>query len=230
MIAALRHALPWEFWAFVTRFGEAQLMAPTALVLGVWLAWIGARHSARVWLALFGIAFALTAATKIAFIGWGVGIPRINFTGISGHAMHASAVLPMLAHSLLSSSHRSARSVATALCYLLAALVALSRVVIGAHSASEVAVGFALGGAASALTIVRAQLPERALPHALAAVLVAAQLLNAIAAPSVRTHDFVTRVALVVSGHDKPYTRAMLRQRGDCWIPDWTTAQGRACS
>lgn len=224
MMAVPHFGLPWGFWEFVTRFGEAQLLTPTALALGVWLAWTGAGRSASLWLALFGFAFALTTATKIAFIGWGVGIPRLNFTGISGHAMHAAAVLPVLLHSLAASRGSASRGAAVAAGYAVAALVALSRFVIGAHSPSESVIGFALGGAASALTLSLAHLPARALPHTLGVALLAAQLINPLAAPSVRTHDIVTRVALAVSGHERPYTRGMLRKRGDCWVPDRTGA------
>jgi membrane-associated phospholipid phosphatase len=230
MSVASYFRLPWGFWEFVTRLGEAQLLTPTALALGAWLAWTGARRSAGLWLALFGFAFTLTSATKIAFIGWGVGIPRLNFTGISGHAMHAAAVLPLLLHSLAAARGRATRGAAVAAGYVVAAIVALSRFVLGAHSPSESVIGFALGGAASALTLVLAHLPARALPHTLGFVLVAAQLLNSLAAPSVRTHDIVTRVALAVSGHERPYTRGMLRKRGDCWVPDWATSAGRSCS
>lgn len=230
MMGMPHFGLPWGFWEFVTRFGEAQLLMPTALALGAWLAWIGASRSAALWLASFGFAFALTTASKIAFIGWGVGIPRLNFTGISGHAMHAAAVLPLLLHSLAAGRSRASRSAAVAAGYAVAMVVTLSRVVIGAHSPSESVIGFALGGAASALTLGLAHLPARGLPHSLGFVLVAAQLLNPIVAPRVRTHDIVTQFALTLSGHDRPYTRAMLRQRGDCWVPDWTTGPGQSCS
>lgn len=231
MPLAQHFGLPWGFWIVVTRFGEAQLLLPTALVLGGWLAAAGARRSAVLWLGLFGLAFTLTTASKVAFIGWGVGIPRVNLTGISGHAMHAAAVLPLLLRCLAGTTGgRALRVAAVMLGLALAALVALSRVVIGAHSASESIAGFVLGAAASSLTLALAAIPPRPVPRWLLALLLAAQLLNPVAAPSLRTHDLVTRVALWVSGHDRPYTRQMLRQRGDCWVPDWTTGPGRSCS
>ena len=40
-------------------------------------------------------ASGLVALTKIAFMGWGVGVRDLDFTGISGHAMVSSAVLPV---------------------------------------------------------------------------------------------------------------------------------------
>jgi hypothetical protein len=55
--------------------------------------------------------------------------------------------------------------------------------------------------------------PQLHLPRWLLAALVVAQLLNPAAAPSLPTHDMVTKVALVLSGHEKPYTRGiMMRQ------------------
>jgi membrane-associated phospholipid phosphatase len=230
MLSGSAIRLPWEFWQVVTRLGEAQMLLPTALALGAWLALSGERRAAVVWTTLFGLAFGLTTASKIAFIGWGVGIPRLNFTGVSGHAMHAAAVLPLLARCATAASAPRVQGLALAVGYGLAALVAMSRIVIGAHSLSESVAGFALGGAASALTIALHVIPMRPLPHWLLAVLMAALLINPFAAPSLPTHGIVTRLALAVSGHEQPYTRAMLRKRGDCWIPDWTTGRGWSCS
>jgi membrane-associated phospholipid phosphatase len=229
MLFTIASHLPLDFWNFVNRLGEAQLLLPTALALAGWLALTGERRAAAVWLTLFGLAFGLTMASKIAFIGWGVGSAWLNFTGVSGHAMHSAAVLPLLLRCAAGARPPGVRVLALALGLALAALIAVSRVVIGAHSMSESVAGFALGSAASMLTVALHAVPARPLPHWLLAVLLAAQLLNPFAAPILPTHGMVTQLALAVSGHDRPYTRAMLHQRGDCWVPDWTTARGRSC-
>ena len=197
-------------WELATRLGEAQLMLPSALALVGWLAWRGERRSAVLWSALLGFAVGLTTASKIAFIGWGLGIPSLNFTGISGHAMHAAAVFPLLLRCVVASNGRSTQQAAVALGYAVALLVAISRVAVGAHSAPEVVAGFALGGAASALSLAFGTVPHIHLPRWLLGALVAAQLLNPAAAPSLPTHDVVTEVALRLSGHEKPYTRGMM--------------------
>jgi len=202
-----------DFWPLVTRFGEAQLMLPSALALVAWLAWAGERRTAVLWVSLLSLAVVLTTASKIAFIGWGVGIASLNFTGFSGHAMHAAAVFPLILRCLTASSARPTRRFAVALGFALAALVAVSRVVVGAHSASEVLAGFALGGAASALALAFGSVPQQHLPRWLLAVLIGAQLANPAAVPTLPTHDMVTRLALVVSGHDRPYTRSMMLRR-----------------
>lgn len=200
-------------WEVVTRLGEAQLMLPSALALVAWLAWRGERRSAVLWAALLGLAVGLTTASKIAFIGWGLGIASLNFTGVSGHAMHAAAVFPLLLRCAVASNGRAVQRIAVALGYAVALLVAVSRVAVGAHSAPEVVAGFALGGAASALSLAFGTVPHIHLPRWLLGALVVAQLLNPAAAPSLPTHDMVTVVALRLSGHEKPYTRhMMLRQ------------------
>lgn len=198
------------WWDLITRFGESQLLVPTLLLLAAWLAWLGRRRSAMLWLGLVLFTTALTTATKVAFIGWGIGSASLNFTGISGHAMFAAAVLPLLMHCLAASHGARAQAVFVSAGYAAAALVACSRVAIHAHSESEVVIGFLLGGAASALAMHAAPAPRSHLPRGLLAVLLAAYLVNPVALPSMPTHDMVTRFALWVSGHDKPYTRRMM--------------------
>ena len=213
MPTAYAFSLHTHFWPIVTRFGEAQLMLPSGLALVAWLAWAGERRTALLWVSLLSLAVALTTASKIAFIGWGVCLPSLNFTGVSGHAMHAAAVFPLLLRCLTASSGPPTRRVAVALGYAMAGLVAVSRVVIGAHSQSEAVAGFALGGAASALALAFGTVPQQHLPRWLLAGLIAAQLVNPAAAPSLPTHDMVPRLALAVSGHDRPYTRSMMLRR-----------------
>lgn len=223
--------LPWGWgwgpWQVVTRLGETQLLFPTAVALGAWLAIAGERFSAWLWLSLFALAFSVTMATKVAFIGWGIGVPRLNMTGFSGHAMHAAAVFPVLLRCLTSARAAPVQWIAVAAGFAIAALVAVSRYAIGAHSASESVAGFVVGSVASALTLAWAEIPHRPLPRWLFAVLIAAQLLNPVAAPTLPTHGMVTRVALGLSGYDKPYPRAWLKTRGDCWVP---RARGPSCS
>jgi membrane-associated phospholipid phosphatase len=208
--AAWLHSL---LWPTVTRLGEAQLMLPTGLVLAAWLAWSGEARAAKLWVAMLALAVGLTTASKIAFIGWGIGIPSLNFTGISGHAMQSAAVFPLLLRCITASSSRQTQHIAVALGYAVAALIAISRVVVGAHSPPEALAGFALGAAASAIALGFNRVPPQHLPRWLLALLVAAQFLNPAALPSLPTHDVVTEVALWMSGHEKPYTRGMMLRR-----------------
>jgi len=101
------------------------------------------------------LAAGLTLSSKVAFIGWGLGIASLDFTGISGHAMLSAATWPVML-SILAARFRPAwqrRAVAAG--YGLAVLVACSRVVLGLHSPFEVMAGFLLGALASGVVLGR---------------------------------------------------------------------------
>jgi len=210
MLFATIHRLPADFWYFLSRLGEMQLMLPIALALVAWLAWAGEGRRAALWLAMVGLAVGITAASKIAFIGWGIGSARLNFTGFSGHAMHAAAVMPLLAGSITADRSRWIRLGAVTFALALAMLVAISRIKLGAHSPSEVFLGYLLGGLASSLALGLGNPPHAHPQRWLVASVFAALLLNSSMLPTLPTHDVVTRVALQLSGRDKPYTRNMM--------------------
>lgn len=198
-------------WHLVTRLGEAQILVPAALLAA--LAMVrepAARPRVLRWLVGLALATAITAATKIAFIGWGVGSAQLDFTGVSGHAMFATAIYPVLAYGLGADLRGSARVGATALGWALAAVVGVSRVVVDAHSWSEVIAGWLLGGAATVGVFARDA--QRAIPPAWAVVLVAWLLVMPAGGPPSRAHSLVTRLSLALSGHDTPYTRADLHR------------------
>lgn len=210
MFLATLHRLPAEFWDLVSRLGEMQLMLPIGFALIAWLAWAGERQRAALWLALLALAVGITAASKIAFIGWGIGSAKLDFTGFSGHSMHAATVIPLLLGCVAAGSPRWVWRSAVAFGLALAALVALSRVVTGAHSSSEALLGFLLGALASSLALTLGHPPHSYLPRWLLAAVLAALVLNSSAIPPLPTHDIVTRLALQLSGREKPYTRRMM--------------------
>lgn len=223
------------FWQALTRLGEAQLLLPVMLAASLWLLLQPrSRRLALGWLGGTAAAASLTTASKVAFIGYGLGWAAADFTGFSGHAMFAAAVLPPLLHLVLGGAGNNSGGGSNGDCgdsgggasgnatswgvlagYALAAAVAVSRVMVQAHSWSEVVTGFALGAAASAFALGGGRpLPAlrgvRWLPLAL---LLAFALLGVAGAPPSRTHDWVTRLALAQSGRSQPYQRWQLHQR-----------------
>jgi membrane-associated phospholipid phosphatase len=196
------------FWHQITRLGEAQLLLPLLLVLAVWLARRpdGGRLAAC-WLAATVAAAALTTATKVAFIGWGLGFAPLDFTGVSGHAMFAAAVLPLLVRLVGGEFAPRRAHLLLALGYGLAAMVAVSRVQVGAHSWSEVLSGFALGAVCSGGALWAAPIPALRLARWVPLGLLAWAATGVLAAPPSQTHDLVTRLALAQSGRSQPYHR-----------------------
>ena len=155
MIYGLQDGFDAAVWAWVSRFGQAEVMVPCVIALALWMVWVQAGNRAWVWVASLALAAGLTLSSKVAFIGWGLGIASLDFTGISGHAMLSAATWPVML-SILAARFRPAwqrRAVAAG--YGLAVLVACSRVVLGLHSPFEVMAGFLLGALASGVVLGR---------------------------------------------------------------------------
>lgn len=210
------------FWSFITRFGEAQILLPLTLALAL-LLWRrgGATRLALGWLGSIAVVATITTVSKLAFIGWGVGSVQFDFTGISGHAMFAAAVYPVMFRLLPpGDGHQAALWRALGLCTgaMLAALVGISRLMVDTHSVSEVVAGLALGLTASALTLRFARpAVDRAppAPRWVPALVAAWLLVLPHSAPASRTHDLVTKLALSLSGRQVPYQRSDLLRRLD---------------
>jgi membrane-associated phospholipid phosphatase len=201
----------WHFWHFVTRLGEVQVVLPLTLLTAVSRARSPeARTDALRWLALLGIAVLLTAASKVAFIGWGVGSAALNFTGISGHTMFAAAAYPPLLWAISDGTSPRANRLAIAAGCVLALLVGVSRYVLRTHSVSEILAGWLVGGLVSYAVLARGTTAPAQLR---ATIFVTAALwltLMPATGPALDTHSLVTRVALKLSGHERPYTRGTL--------------------
>jgi membrane-associated phospholipid phosphatase len=197
-------------WSVITRFGELQILAPAMVAMTTWLALTGTKGFALRWFGFTALAALLTTMTKVAFIGWGLGYAPLDFTGISGHAMLAAAILPVIACCLASSVPQ--RKVALMIGFAAALVVAVSRVTTGAHSVSETASAFALGAGASLLTLAPPA-PANAVrsPRILIAGLGLWLAAAPVGAPQDNTHGIVTRLSLELSHHSKPYTRREMR-------------------
>lgn len=199
------------FWHFVTRLGEAEILLPAALALCWWLARrADSRPLVHRWLAWLALGALLTTATKVAFIGWGVGSSSLNFTGISGHAMFAAAVYPTLLYVIASAQSPAKQHLAWFGGYAVALMIAVSRVMVGAHSWSEVTSGLLIGTVVSAPSLWTARIHHRVLPLWLLAGGACWLAITPVSAPESATHDLVTRLALSLSGRSRPYTRREL--------------------
>lgn len=137
------------FWTLITRLGEAQLLLPLMLLAVLWLLLQRAPAQAALgWLAATVLAAGLTTASKVAFIGYGWGLPALDFTGFSGHAMFAAAIWPPLLRLAAAAWWPAQPRRGVLAGGALAVLVAVSRVQVGAHSWSEVLAGLLVLGVA----------------------------------------------------------------------------------
>ena len=201
--------MPMAVWQFLTRWGNSLLLLPAAswIVVALWAD--GERRIAWRWAISFGAAVGFVLATKVAFLGWGVGSRALDFTGISGHSALAAAVLPMFAWWLAQDRERTTRTVVVVGAASFAVLIGQSRLELSTHSISEVVAGLALGLVVAAWAVPRHRVPTRVGAGRWLAPLVLLVLgsLTGIGS-SDGAHGIVVRIALALSGRAEPFQRS----------------------
>jgi membrane-associated phospholipid phosphatase len=214
------------WWSHLSALGGLNVTALLALAIAAWLVGAHCWRLALTWCLLFGAAMALSVASQMAFIGWGIGVQSLDFTGFSGHAARAGAVFPVAFFLLferrgrrrgsawvrspaLGRTERRRESWLRAGLLAGAALavgVALARVKVGAHSPSEAVAGCLLGLAAAGLFVARSRAARDFSPQPLLLGLLAATFLLPRADPA-NSHQWLTAAALKLSGRDRVYLR-----------------------
>jgi membrane-associated phospholipid phosphatase len=204
-----------KIWMIITQFGAASAILPTVPVVmfGLWRE--GRRNVVITWSLTLAAGMAIVLLSKIAFLGWGMGIASLDFTGVSGHTLLASAILPVIFAWLPLPRHWSAVAIVMGLVLVL--LVGWSRMTLGAHSWSEILAGWLLGASVSsaALTAMRRTRTVAAVVPGLhwpiVTMLVLILSINQPMAKALPVHPWVERLALAISGHDHLFRRSDLR-------------------
>lgn len=198
---------PAALWRVLTHLGSSSLLLPLLALLGAGIWQAGHTVAARTWLGGVVVAAGLTLVSKILFMGWGVGSATLDFTGVSGHAVLAASVFPVLLHWLLAPQPPGRRYLGVAVGLALAGLVAVSRVVLGAHSASEVVMAWCIGLLVSLLTVHAMPAPGRPPRWVRLAPLLLLLAFNTSTATYLPSHAWEVRLSLALSGHDQPFMR-----------------------
>lgn len=200
-------------WQWVSFFGDSTVLLPSAAaVFMVLFLRRPSRQIAWQWGLLFGITGAIVSASKLAFMGWGIGIRELDFTGFSGHTALSTAFWPIFLWLLCARGSIALRRIAMVMGYLLAGLVGYSRLAIHAHSPSEVIAGLLLGAIGSALFLLLQRNSSRVVDAqlswggVLSLIIIPIVLLNTGAkAP---THSLLGEIAVKLGPLEKPFTRA----------------------
>ncbi|WP_353084109.1 phosphatase PAP2 family protein [Stenotrophomonas sp.] len=191
-------------WVTLSQLGDSRWLLPLSLVLIVF----GPAESRALrlrWAVGLAVAGGLTLASKLAFLGWGIGWARLDFTGFSGHATMTAAVYPVALY--LATHGRLRHPMLWALLgSILAAAIAYSRLPLNAHSVSEVVSGWLLGTAASAFALSSHRGKWRT-PLPILATSLAIGIALPLLMPTVRTHDIVMRIATGLSGREQVFNR-----------------------
>lgn len=144
---------------FVTDLGDSLVLLPLALLLLLWLACRTGLRAAFLWALALVVCGAGTAALKIYFHA--CPSPLASLQSPSGHASLSTLIYGGLVLIVGTEREPMQRLFVTVLGIGLVVGIALSRVLVGAHSATEALVGLMIGAAALAIVApvcIRAQL------------------------------------------------------------------------
>ncbi|MFT2798087.1 MULTISPECIES: phosphatase PAP2 family protein [Serratia] len=208
-------------WHFLTFFGDSMLLLPcAAIVFIILLLSPTSRKPTWQWMLLFGGVGAVVCVSKLAFMGWGIGSSHWDFTGFSGHSALSASIWPVLLWLLCGRFSSPVRRIAVIVGYLLAAAVGYSRLVIHAHSTSEVITGLALGFIVSStfLMLQRGTQPPR-LSYRKIAVTLALPLVLINSGTAAPTQGLLERIAVTIAPVEKPFVRADLHKKPQVSAP-----------
>ena len=208
-------------WHFLTFFGDSMLLLPcAAIVFIILLLSPTSRKPTWQWMLLFGGVGAVVCVSKLAFMGWGIGSRHWDFTGFSGHSALSASIWPVLLWLLCGRFSSPVRRTAVIVGYLLAAVVGYSRLVIHAHSTSEVITGLALGFIVSSTFLMLqrgTQLPR--LSYRKIAVTLALPLVLINSGTAAPTQGLLERIAVTIAPVEKPFVRADLHKNPQVSAP-----------
>jgi membrane-associated phospholipid phosphatase len=155
--------------SFITDFADQAVILPLAAAIGVALLAEGWHRGAAAWALAVAGTFAVMLVLKLLFMACAhsFGTPAIHTP--SGHVAAATVVAGGLAAVLL-----GRRATVLPLAALVAVVIGISRIVLGAHSLQEVLLGALVGMAgASALLLIAGRLPPALNVRRIAVVAVA---------------------------------------------------------
>lgn len=202
-------------WRTLTYFGDSMLLIPTAVIIALVMPWKNSdRRAVWFWILTFCLAGLIVCLSKIAFMGFGIGSARFNFTGFSGHTAMAATLWPVMLWLISGRYPPFWRGIALGFGYMIPLMVGLSRLMLHTHSHSEVFAGLLLGFSLSSAFLLSqrsSQLKGFSIAQLSVALLVPLLLLSQgrIAA----TQGFLQQLSLHIAGLEKPWTRAELQKR-----------------
>ncbi len=199
-------------WKMLTYFGDSMLLIPTAVIMALLMPWKNNnRRAVWYWVLAFCLAGGLVSMSKILFLGFGIGSARYNFTGFSGHSAMSATLWPVMFWLLAGSMSTFWRTLALVTGYLIPLLVGVSRLMLNAHSVSEVITGLLLGFTLSSAFLIsqrHAQLKNFNLPQIGATLFIPLLLMGS--GHVATTQHFLEDLSASLGGLDKPWTRADL--------------------
>lgn len=207
--------MSWHIVHILTYFGDSMLLIPTAIIMAILITWKNSdRRAVLYWALAFCAAGAIVSLSKIAFMGFGLGSVRYNFTGFSGHSAMSATLWPVMLWLLSGRFSATARGFAVSIGYLIPLMVGASRLVLNYHSTSEVVAGLILGFTLSTAFLVsqrRAELKGFSTAQLCIALILPLLLLGH--GRIATTQQFLQRFSEKIAGIDHAWTREDLLNR-----------------
>ncbi|KAB8307576.1 phosphatase PAP2 family protein [Erwinia endophytica] len=188
------------------------LLIPTAVIMAILITWKNSdRRAVWYWMLAFCAAGVIVSLSKIAFLGFGIGSSRFNFTGISGHSAMSATLWPVMLWLLSGRLSGFWRAFSVGFGYLIPLMVGMSRLILNYHSESEVISGLFLGFTLSTAFLVsqrRAELKGFSIGQLCIVLLLPLLLISD--GRTATTQQFLQRLSVQIAGIDHAWTRAEL--------------------
>ena len=130
----------------VTHFGDLVVVLPLALAALLWLAHIGSKHLIFYWVASLLTCTLITIALKMYFLSCPGG--HFDLRSPSGHSSLSILVYGALGTIAAKGAGKVKRLVVIGVIAALVIAIAVSRSILGAHTAPEIIAGLVIGGLA----------------------------------------------------------------------------------
>lgn len=202
--------LPMNYLATISNLGDIAATAPVAACIALFFIMQRAWQLAIWWIILFFCGLILVVASKLAFVGWGIGYQALNFTGFSGHAMRAMAIFPVLGYLVAKNNPRTAQITMLIVSACAGTIIGISRLLLHVHSWSEVIAGWILGTVVSFLFILILRNWNHSSVYPPMIVIAVAAFMPFVITPRFTptpTQDWIIALSLYLSGRDQPFTR-----------------------
>lgn len=203
-------------WQMLTYFGDSMLLLPSAVVLAFALFYNTSRLApVIIWLASFGTAGLMVSISKVLFLGFLIGSARYNFTGFSGHTTMSTTFWPIFLWFIARGFSLKRPLILVVFGYLFALSIAYSRLVLHAHSPSEVISGFLLGSCCSLFFLANQRnVPFKPISIAELLLIIALPLCLVSQGKPATTQHFLGTLAAKIAGMEHPHTRQQLLSLG----------------
>jgi membrane-associated phospholipid phosphatase len=129
----------------ITDFGDSALLVPASALLLFYLLYLRSGRTALIWASTLALCGGLTIVLKIGFHACGAELPFLDMRSPSGHTSFSTTFYSCCALVIAANKDRWTQTGVLLLSITLVAAIAASRVVLEAHTISEVATGLAVG-------------------------------------------------------------------------------------